>query len=326
MAYNGSAYGYLGSAPPQRDPVPQEIPKEMWFVENGRHYDTFRRGKYMFPCDEEEMDRMDIFHKFFSVARRFDSQLGGLFQRPLPSNPRIMDLGCGTGIWAIDMADQLNQQVHILGWDLSLIQPRQIPPGVIFERRDIEDPWVGVEEGSYDLVHIRMLAGCISNWPSLYAQIFRTLRPGTGQLEHVEIDFRPYYEDGRVPRGSKLLQWAEELHEAMSRAGRPMDMDPSTVGLLQSIGYVDVEQISTRIPFNPWPADEHEKEIGRWFNLGLCQGLHALTLAPLTRMNGYNKEQVDALVNEVRKEICSRNMRVYCTMYVWTARRPPLRV
>ena len=47
---------------------------------------------------------MDIYHQFFAVARR-----GQLHQAPVPVEPhvqpRILDIGCGTGIWAIDMAE-----------------------------------------------------------------------------------------------------------------------------------------------------------------------------------------------------------------------------
>lgn len=49
---------------------------------------------------------MDIFHKFFQVARK-----EVLHAAPLTPNydgPRILDLGCGTGIWAIDMAEYGN--------------------------------------------------------------------------------------------------------------------------------------------------------------------------------------------------------------------------
>lgn len=53
---------------------------------------------------QPEKDRMDIYHQFFAVARR-----GQLHQAPVPSEPhlqpRILDVGCGTGIWAIDMAE-----------------------------------------------------------------------------------------------------------------------------------------------------------------------------------------------------------------------------
>lgn len=73
------------------------------YLENGRWYHGFRRGIYMFPCDEPEKDRMDIYHKLFTVARREQ-----LHQAPIPQHgepPRILDIGCGTGIWAIDMAE-----------------------------------------------------------------------------------------------------------------------------------------------------------------------------------------------------------------------------
>jgi ubiquinone/menaquinone biosynthesis C-methylase UbiE len=50
------------------------------------------------------MDRMDIYHKFFSVARR-DALHSTPFIPNYDRGPRILDLGTGTGIWAIDMAE-----------------------------------------------------------------------------------------------------------------------------------------------------------------------------------------------------------------------------
>jgi 2-polyprenyl-3-methyl-5-hydroxy-6-metoxy-1,4-benzoquinol methylase len=53
---------------------------------------------------QDEKDRMDIYHKIFEVARK-----GKLHSAPLHADPngetRILDIGCGTGIWAIDMAE-----------------------------------------------------------------------------------------------------------------------------------------------------------------------------------------------------------------------------
>ncbi|KAI1106175.1 methyltransferase LaeA [Jackrogersella minutella] len=337
-ATNGSIYGPIsgaisgqnGSAIPPLPPssfaprVENRVkPEEWWYTENGRSYDTFRRGKYMFPMDEGEMDRMDIFHKFFLVARRDNSCYGGLCHRELPHHPKILDLGCGTGIWVIDMADRHQGRANILGWDLSLIQPLRIPPGVEFQRRDIEEPWSGVEECSFDLIHMKMLAGSVESWPALYSRIFRYLKPGTGLFEHVEIDFTPKSENGDLPEDSHLRIWLHELTVAMERAGRPITANPHTAGLLEHLGYVDVKQTTKRIPFNTWPPDENEKEMGRWFNLALTQGLHALSIAPLTRMNGYDPDQVKDLIAKVQKELCTRGMRSYCTMYIWTARRPP---
>ena len=79
-------------------------------------------------------------------------------------------------------------------------------------------------------------------------------------------------------------------------------------------GFVDITEQIIRVPMNPWPADPHQKEIGRWYNLGLIQGMEAMSLAPLTRMCGWTKEQVDTLVAEAKREICSKKFHVYCNM------------
>lgn len=49
-----------------------------------------------------ELERLDVFHQMFLVARGdklYSAPIGHL------QNPRILDLGCGTGIWGIDMAE-----------------------------------------------------------------------------------------------------------------------------------------------------------------------------------------------------------------------------
>lgn len=55
---------------------------------------------YKFPNDEQEQDRLDMFHHIFKLA------LGGkLFLAPIQREGplRILDIGTGTGIWAIEM-------------------------------------------------------------------------------------------------------------------------------------------------------------------------------------------------------------------------------
>lgn len=71
--------------------------------EHGRRYHGYRAGAYLFPNDEEELNRMDIEHQNCLV--QFD---GKLHLCPL-NNPReILDIGTGTGLWAIDMVGILD--------------------------------------------------------------------------------------------------------------------------------------------------------------------------------------------------------------------------
>lgn len=84
--------------------------------------------------------------------------------------------------------------------------------------------------------------------------------------------------------------------------------------MLERTGFVEIQEQIIKVPLSPWPADPHLKDIGRWYNLGLTQGLEAFTLGPLTRTKQWTKVEVDALVSHAKKEICSKKFHVYNNM------------
>lgn len=287
------------------------------YEENGRFYGTFRMGKYLFPVDEAELDRLDIFHKFFLVARR-----DVYFSVPIQKdNPRILDLGCGTGIWAIEMAERFPNGQHI-GVDLNLIQPEFIPPNISFQQRDIEMPWQDLNPGSWDLIHLRTLNGSISDWPKLYREIHRHLVPYHGYMEQVEIDFMPRADDGTLPPNSALLQWATYLLDAMDSFNRSIRVDSNvTKQRLVEAGFVDIKEERMKFALNGWPEDNMGRDIGRWFNLGFIQGVEALTLAPLFRALNKTPAEIRSLLERVQQEARSNKVHAYFTMHTFTARR-----
>ncbi|KAK3329461.1 S-adenosyl-L-methionine-dependent methyltransferase [Apodospora peruviana] len=288
------------------------------FRENGRFYGACQRGEYPFPYDEDEKERLDIFHKIFCIARK-----DVFYNVPIYDQaPRILDLGCGTGIWGIDVADKLPKG-EVLGVDLALIQPEYIPENIRFDQMDIEEPWQDMRPGSWDVIHMRTLCGSIRNWQHLYAEISRHLKPQIGFLEQVEIDWVPRSHDGSVSPNSVVSQWAEELMLATEKLGRPMRLNSEFIKQrMMAAGLVDFKEEIIMIPLNGWPSDPHTRELGRWFNLGLKQGIHALTVAPLCRAHNRSPEQVIDLINRVTEEIHSRQLRGYCNLHIFTARRP----
>ncbi len=87
--------------------------------QNGRRYHAFREGAYLVPNDDDEQDRMDLGHHLYRLLLRGDLHLA-----PIGDSPqRVLDLGTGTGIWAMEFADQF-QSAEVLGTDLSPIQPK----------------------------------------------------------------------------------------------------------------------------------------------------------------------------------------------------------
>lgn len=88
-------------------------------MQNGRRYHAYKDGSYILPNDEPEQDRLDLAHAM-------TTKLTGdrLHLTPLPEDfaGRVLDIGCGTGIWSICMGDRF-PNAQILGNDLSPVQP-----------------------------------------------------------------------------------------------------------------------------------------------------------------------------------------------------------
>ena len=59
---------------------------------------------------------------------------------PKTESPKIADIGTGTGIWLLDVADSLSSSTHLDGLDISLSQtpPKEwLPPNVSMRQLDI---------------------------------------------------------------------------------------------------------------------------------------------------------------------------------------------
>ena len=139
--------------------------------------------------------------------------------------------------------------------------------------------------------------------------VSRHLKPGYGHLEQVEIDYQPRCNDGPIP--PRLALWWSSLADATNRADRPLAFNPNTVHMLRSQGFVDVEETVIRMPFNTWPSSNHEKDIGRWHNVGLREGLEAMSLGPFFRVFKWSADHIRKLCREVEAEINDKRYHVY---------------
>lgn len=55
---------------------------------------------------------MDIYHNLLYDHARIDLHSARLSPEQ-PGKPRILDVGCGTGFWAIDMAESVHRTFHL---------------------------------------------------------------------------------------------------------------------------------------------------------------------------------------------------------------------
>ncbi|PCD25240.1 hypothetical protein AU210_014348 [Fusarium oxysporum f. sp. radicis-cucumerinum] len=287
--------------------------------ENGRTYHAYKDGAYALPNDEIENERLDLQHHLFLLT--FDERLHAA---PLPKTlNRAFDAGCGTGIWAIEFADE-HPECEVIGVDLSPIQPSVIPPNASFYVDDLEEPWD--YSNKFDFVFARFLTGSILDWPKFFSESYKNLNPG-GRIEMIDIIYPLLSDDDTLTKDSALSKWSELLHDIFTKNGRPMDSALKYKDQLEAAGFVDVNIVKRKWPLNRWPKDPKHKQIGTWAQQNTLDALAALSLAVFTRPDGqgglgWSKEEVEVFLTDVRKDIKNVNIHSYWPIWSVYATRP----
>ncbi|KAK7402457.1 hypothetical protein QQX98_011784 [Neonectria punicea] len=226
--------------------------------------------------------------------------------QPQSKVDRVLDVGTGTGIWAIDYGDE-HPEAEVIGVDLSPIQPSFVPPNVKFYIDDIEEPWSYAHPFNY--THCRMMTSSLASWPNFLRDCFNNLAPG-GYFELQEIDLLAKSDDGTLSDDSALSRCAKLLGQACIKLGRPFQDNLQLKDILADVGFVDVVT-SFKWPTNSWTRDKKYKELGAWNNGNIATGLDALTMAPFTRALGWSRGDVDVFLAEVRKDLNSKAVHAY---------------
>ncbi|KAJ5488180.1 hypothetical protein N7453_011634 [Penicillium expansum] len=288
--------------------IPEKYPNHK---ENGRTYHGYRKGIYPLPCDEEEQDRLDIFHKLFTVARAED----GLIYAPHPR-----DLEFST--WVVGRVANKFPNSFVVGVDLAPIQPTNCPKNCDFYAPfDFEAPWT-MGEDSWDIIHMQMGCGSVASWPSLYRRVFQHLRPGAW-FEQVEIDFRPRVEDKDGEPGRAMASWYSTLKHATEATMRPLAHSSNdTIRNLQEAGFTEIDHQIVGLPMNPWHPDSHEQKVARWYNLAISESVQPLCLAPFSRVLSWSREQIDRIAFDVKQEAFDKKIKTYNLLHIYQARKP----
>jgi hypothetical protein len=135
--------------------------------ENGRRYQSFPNATYFAPNDEEEQGRMEEQHcaKFFATGKKF-------YHSPLEKPRYVLDIGTGTGEWAVDMGD-LYPNAEIIGVDLSPIQTAWVPLNVRFEIANVELTWTWPDDYFSLIYSSLMVLGSIRDPRCYFRQAFK---------------------------------------------------------------------------------------------------------------------------------------------------------
>ncbi|EGX92821.1 UMTA methyltransferase family protein [Cordyceps militaris CM01] len=223
-------------------------------------YQAVVADRYGLPNDEAEQLREGIKHRLY-----LDHILKGHhFFAPIGDGPqKIVDLGTGTGIWAMEVAEKF-PSARVIGTDISAIQPSWTPPNLEYRVEDLEDdyrPWTSIYNDA-DLVHCRFFMQVIRDPKRMVDTIFDRLRPG-GWIECHDIVAEVYSKDASVGKDHPINQLYHLIDGPFTEVYKwNLHIVLELPSLLREAGFVNVSTRRNKIPIGRWPSEHSEREMG----------------------------------------------------------------
>jgi SAM-dependent methyltransferase len=240
---------------------------------------------YLFPHHPGESYRLDVQHYALWETLRAN------FLAPIEEPSLVLDVGCGTGRWGLEVCEQFPGAL-VVGLDLVAGESERQPSRYRFVKGNVLRG-LPFADGRFDLVHQRfLLAGVpLASWPEVVADLVRVTQAG-GWVELVEI---PWVIEGAGPATERLLALGREM--AASRG-----LDPGRVvfdsldGYLRQAGLENVVRRQFSIPIGEWG--------GRVGSLMATDGRAALTRLCEARQarSRLSAEEAGELIREAVRE------------------------
>ncbi|GAB1214390.1 hypothetical protein ATERTT37_003552 [Aspergillus terreus] len=246
------------------------------------------------PNDEQEQDRMDLSHHIYRMLLE-----GELNRAPVKNPARVLDIGTGTGIWAIDFAE--------------------IPPNCRFEVDDFEQPWSYSQP--FDYIHGRELEGSIRDHDRLFRQALENLKPG-GWFEIASIEVNSYSDDDTHLKAQGMLDGVKGLHEASKKFGKAMDTVHTWADRIEKAGFVNVHEDIYKLPQSPWPKNPKLKELGKYHQVNMFEAVGPYTYALFSRVLGWQREEIEVLTAAMRNDLRDLSKHLYTKVHIIIAQKP----
>ncbi|KAI1770304.1 S-adenosyl-L-methionine-dependent methyltransferase [Hypoxylon cercidicola] len=282
--------------------------------ENGRRYHKYRYGTYPIPNDETEQNREDIKHVAILELTR-----GKYFFAPIGDHPqKIIDLGTGTGTWAIEIAEMF-PSAQVVGCDLSPIQPVWLPSNVSFIIDDIEDEWA--HGGNWDLVHSRQVFPTIRNARGVCRQSFSHLKPG-GWIEVQDFGGILRCDDDTLSADSLLSRFHEMTTEALSKRGLVWPIANGMEEILTGAGFVNVQCKKFKCPVGTWPKAKRLRLVGLYIRSSFADLMDALVPRIFPALSK-SQQQIEEFLASAQHELLTTDAHIYLDYFFWYAQKPP---
>lgn len=155
------------------------------------------------------------------------------------------------------------------------------------------------------------MAGCVKDWPKLYRECLRCLKPG-GWLEHHEFAPPIVANEGSLPDDCVWRELDTIFADFLKKTGRSFAIPESWVEWLREAGFSDVLHTnSVRLPIGGWALDENLKEVGILNKMFMENSFEGFASYIGTQVLDWTKEDVSLLLERVSQAVRDRSLHAY---------------
>lgn len=272
---------------------------------------TFNRN-YFLPHDKQEQERNNLQHEISVEVHD-----GKLHLCPVANPRRVLDIGTGTGIWAVEFAKR-NPDSEVIGVDLNPVpQPAFVVPNCRFHIADADEEWKFTRP--FDFIHVRSL-GEPADKHRLFRTIYDNLAPG-GWVEFQEWILYVQSSD-RSLEGTGLQRWNKLMAEGAKKLGRSLFYVLEYKSLLQRTGFQNIVELKYAVPTNTWPPGRQSQKIGALQRTNVLQVIEVFSFGVFSHGLGWSREALDKLLAEARKDIENTRIHSYSTLMTIYCQKP----
>ncbi|HLI07355.1 MAG TPA: methyltransferase domain-containing protein [Ktedonobacteraceae bacterium] len=196
---------------------------------------------YILPNDDQKINRLDLQHYLLRYM------LKGNYLAPIVQPAHILDSGCGTGRWLVEMAEEF-PQAELIGVDRTLPEPGKVafPPNCHFQVGNTLNG-LPFEDGAFDFVHQRLLLFTIPQayWQQVVNELARVIRRG-GWVELIEVN--PFFQQ----MGPATTRIVDLITQAATQHGLDMGVSQRLGSLLSNAGLKRVGTSTQIVPLGHW--------------------------------------------------------------------------
>ncbi|KAF2202262.1 hypothetical protein GQ43DRAFT_480033 [Delitschia confertaspora ATCC 74209] len=248
--------------------------------------------------------------------------IGGLIHPKIPINglTSIADLGTGTAIWPIEVAEELKAtglEASVKGFDISSAQypaPNLLPPNIHLDIQDAFDTFEPKYHSYFDLVQVR---GFVSFTRSAAAEkllhnVFQILKPG-GYLQWIDVDPHKSH-----IVSSDFAQASPVLERVLQRSRRPIEGDDPVFTFLPELPNLALSQGLQCLHNDSIPTSDLDQ---LYLNQSLGMAFEDSVISG-AKLNGGSAavDEAEMMVNKLLSEI-EAGARMHMEMFCFIAQK-----